>query len=279
MKRLFICGFWFTLMVANSLAAVQIVEPIFREYEDGPPVARNAAHLPGDTVYLTFQIAGFKVEGEERKVHLKYSFEARDPEGLPITEPKKGEVKVELAHEDKDWQPKIRVEAPIPDPAPGGTYHLLLAIDDEYGKTEAKQEIPFLVKGRTEPNPPQITAEHIEFLRHEDDTAPLSRPPVYHPGDTLWVRFTFAGYHFGPQNKFHIQYGLAMKSSEGKVMFTQPTAADLEEKGFYPKRYVPAVFNLRLDKTIQPGEYVVLLIVRDLVSGDTVEYPETFRVE
>ena len=267
-----------SLIVSSAGAAVQIVDPVFREYEDGPAASKNAKHYPGDTIYLTFQIAGFQVEGEHKQVHLTYRMESRDPEGLLIVEPKKGEVKVELAQEDKDWTPKIRLEAPIPSAGIGGKYHILIAVADENGKNEAKLDVPFDVTGPVFTAVPKITAQDRQFLRREDDTA-LMADRVYHPGDTLWMRFTFAGYKFGPKNKLHIQYGLALKTAEGKVLFSQPTAADLEEDGFYPKRVAPAIFNLQLDKTIPRGEYTVLLIVRDLIGAETSEYPETFRVE
>lgn len=274
----------FFILLAASLAAnwaeaaVRIVDPVFREYEDGPPIAKSFKHQPGDTVYLTFQIADFKVTGEERKVSLSYELEARDPEQLLLTNTKKGTVKVELAHEDKDWRPKIRVEAPVPASAPGGTYHILLQVQDENDKSEAKLDVPFEVSGAPFEAAPKIMGRQIEFLRNEEDKAALASRS-YHPGDTVWLRFTFAGYKMGPKNKLHVQYGLALKAEDGRVLFSQPTAADLEEEGFYPRRTVPAILNIKLDPNIAKGDYTLLLVVRDLISAETVEYPEIFHVE
>ena len=36
------------------------------------------------------------------------------------------------------------------------------------------------------------------------------RHAVYQPGDTLWAKFDITGYKFGENNRFSVDYGLAI---------------------------------------------------------------------
>jgi hypothetical protein len=68
---------FFALAVLAGLAGAQqqpapqpkelrIVKPALRQYEDGPVLTPNQPFGPGETVFFTFQIAGFQVSPESQ---------------------------------------------------------------------------------------------------------------------------------------------------------------------------------------------------------------------
>ena len=80
------------------------------QFEDGPNVPDDFVFDPGETVFVRFQMEGYKAppEDEPGKTRLSYTLEAKDPAGIAIAESKSGKVEVELAPQDKEWLPKVR---------------------------------------------------------------------------------------------------------------------------------------------------------------------------
>ena len=70
-----------------------------------------------------------------------------------------------------------------------------------------------------------------------------------------------------------------MLEPSGKVSFTQPDAAREKFQSFYPKRYVPAVFNLTLPANVTKGVYTLVLAIRDHVGKQDLELRREFTVE
>src|ERR1019366_1552863 len=79
------------------------------QYEDGPGIPASSHFLPGETIFLSFQVSGYRSTGEdEPSIKLSWSVEAKDPAGVPILEPQSGSIATGLAQEDKNWMPKVR---------------------------------------------------------------------------------------------------------------------------------------------------------------------------
>ncbi len=272
------------LLLALSLCLAQapqtqllITAVTLHQYEDGPPIPPGHAFIPGDTVFLSFQVRGYRVSDKER-VLIEHRVEAVDPKGVLLAEPATGRIDSEVSPEDKDWQPKIRRSVLVPPFSDSGTYRLLITVRDVLGEREAKAEAPFNVRGRSVEPSDTLVARNFRFLRGEEDAQPLAIP-AYRGGDTLWARFEITGYKTGPNNRYRVSYGLSVLNAEGKVLFTQPEAAAEEESPFYPKRYVPGVLSLQLKPKTTPGEYTLLVSLRDEVGGQTAESRHTFRIE
>lgn len=87
------------------------------------------------------------------------------------------------------------------------------------------------------------------------------------------------GYKFGEKNRINVEYGLSVLRPSGTTMYTEPKAAVADEASFYPKRFVGGILSLKLDNTIKPGEYTIVLEVRDGISGEKEETKHPFRVE
>jgi hypothetical protein len=282
MKRLGSIWLAMTLLLGAARAApparqLKIVRTQLHQYDGGPPLASGTPFLVGDLIFLSFQISGDQVSPES-KVDLGYTVEAVDPDGVPFVEAMHGKIATQVSAEDKDWMPLVNESAAIPPLAWGGTYRLKLAVEDNLSKQTAKAEIEIPVRGRNIEPSPTLTGRNFRFLRTEEDADPLL-DAVFHPGDAVWIRFDFTGFRYGPKNHIHVEYGVTLVDSAGKSLFSQPQAASEDEDAFYPKRYLSGALSLNLEKKIKPGQYVVVLALRDYVGDQTQETRHEFRVE
>lgn len=256
---------------------LKIVRTLLHQYDGGPPLASGFQFLIGDVIFVTFQISGYQVSPES-KIDLSYTVEAVDPDGVPFVEAMHGKIDTQISPEDKDWMPIVNESAAVPPLAWGGTYRLKLAVQDNLSKQTAKTEIEIKVRGRNIEPSQTLTVRNFRFLRTEEDADPLL-DAVFHPGDAVWIRFDFTAFRYGPKNHVHVEYGIALIDAAGKALFSQPQAAAEDEDAFYPKRYLSGALSLNLEKKIQPGQYVVVLTLRDYVGDQTQETRHEFRVE
>ncbi len=247
------------------------------QFDGGPPLPASYTFVPGETVFFTFAVDGFTA-AEDGQIKLSYVARPADAQKVPLVPPFTGKLEAELAPEDKNWHPKARHEFVLPSYLEPGAYRLQVTVKDELAGTEAVSEISFQVRGRSIPPASAVTARNFRFLRSEEDGEGLAAA-VYRPADTVWARFEITGYKLGEKNHFQVEYGLAVLSPSGKVLFSQPQAATEEEQPFYPRRWVAGVLSLTGRADTKPGEYTLVLTVRDLVGKQSEESRHTFRVE
>jgi hypothetical protein len=254
-----------------------ILNSLVRDIEDGPAVPPGFSFVPGQFLYISFEVTGYQASAE-RKIHLTGQMDALDPQGVKLVETLPSEVEAALADEDKNWKPKIREQVLIPPLAGSGSYKVEIRIKDELNGQTATKEVVFLVRGRDVAPSDTLVVRNFHFYRGEDDPNPL---PVaaYRPGDTLWARFDIIGYKFGPGNAVDVDYGIAVLGPDGKAMYSKPEAAVEKSSSFYPKAYVPGGLNLSLQSTIRHGQYAIALTAHDRVGNQTVEVKETFSIE
>lgn len=268
------------LMAAGASAApaqLAVVNPTLYEYEGGPVAPANMTYNAGGTVFFKFEVRGFKANAD-RKIDLAYRIEAVDPLGTPLTEPVTGAIKTELAPEDKDWLPSVRQSVPVPPLTVPGTFRILFSVKDDIAGTEAKGELPFRVRTREVPQSASLTVADFRFFRDESGREPLVTP-LYRGGDSLWARFDIVGYKCGEKNQIKVQYGIAVLGPSGNTMYSEPNAATEDSASFYPKRYLPGSLSLSLKPKTTPGEYTIVVTVRDEVGGQTFEGKYPFRIE
>lgn len=264
---------------ANPPKPLAIQNVALSQYEDGPGLPASSHFLPGETIFLSFQISGYKPAGEdEPSIKLNWTVEAKDPGGIPIVEPQDGKVVANLAQEDKRWMPKVRHTILVPPFAPSGVYHVIMAVKDEVANTEVRKDVDFNVHGVDIPAAAELTLRDVHFYRGEEDKQPLGTP-VYRPGDTVWIKFGIVGFKLGEQNRFEVGYGIAVLRANGEPLFQQPEAAVERDQTFYPRRFVPAALSLNLTKDLRPGEYTVIVTAADKVGGQKAESRQTFRAE
>lgn len=261
---------------APAPSQLAIVRTTLHQFEGGPALPAGFRFTRGETVFFTFRIQGYKAS-EDARIHLRYRIDTLDPRGVRIAEPTAKEIQAELTPEDKDWMPAVHHSFQIPTLADPGTYRILLSVEDKLAGGEAKAEVSFQVRGpQVEPSE-TLVARNFRFLRSEDGPEVVD-PPVYHPGEMLWARFEITGYKFGENNHLHVEYGLSVLGPTGKVLYSEPRAAAEDSSPFYPNRYLPGILSLNLEKA-RPGDYTILLTLRDNVGNQTQESRHAFKVE
>ena len=279
-----VCALLFPLLGALAYPAappkpLAIQNVALSQYDDGPPVAASSYFVPGETVFLSFQVAGYKPEGQdEQSIRLLWKVNAADPAGRPVVAETEGKVASALAQEDKNWLPKVRQTIQVPPFAPSGVYKISLWVKDEVAGAEARREVEFQVRGRMVEPAANLTLRNFHFYRGEEDKEPLA-VAAYRPGDAVWIRFDIVGFRLGPANAFNVSYGVAVLRPNGETMFQQPEAAGEHDQSFYPRAYVPAGLSLNLTRDLAPGEYAIVVTARDKVGNQTQEVRQALAVE
>lgn len=264
-------------LAAQGAVPLAIVNTAIEQTEGGAALPAAFEHVPGEILFFSFQVQGYQASPDQ-KIRLRYKIEAFDPKGIPIVQPFQRPLEAELAPQDKEWKPKVRQEIALPPLAPSGTYKFVVQVADELAKTVATREVPFTVRGRSVPPSETLVLRNFGFYRSEDATEPL-RKAAYRPGDAVWARFDITGFKHGPANRMDVAYGIAVLNAEGKQLWAQPEAAVERSESFYPKAYVPGSMSLSLQPSIRPGEYAIVVTVKDAVGGQTYEEKHSFAVE
>ncbi len=272
------------LLTAGALpAAPQLAfeRLALHQYEDGPLLPANHDFLPGETVWFSARVAGFQSQaaGDNRNVKLSWQVQVMDPAGVAVVPPKTGRLDESLRSQDKDWVPKFVVSFLLPSFVPGGNYHIPVTVKDELAGSEISGDLEFHVRAESIEPSASFVIRDFRFLREENDTEALHPPVVYRPGAMLWAKFEMAGYQFGENHKFSVDYGLAVLNADGKELFAQPEAAAESKESFYPQLRVPGALSLHLDPNVPAATYTLVVTVRDKIGGVTAEQRETFRVE
>jgi hypothetical protein len=269
----------FTL--ATSLLAapapLALVRPIISDSEGGAALPKSTAYRPGETLFFSCRIAGFR-QTEDEKIHLTYSLEVFDPAGVALVEPYKNDISDEVTPQDREWLPKIQTEIAIPGLIASGTYTIVVKTEDLIGKATAELTVPFQVRARRVEPSDTLTARNFGFLRSEDDEHPLEKA-AYRRGDTVWARFDITGFRYGPKNSVDVGYVVSILDASGKVLWTQPDATTEQSESFYPKRYISASLSINIQSDTKPGTYAIGVQVKDASGDQTYETKETFTVE
>jgi hypothetical protein len=279
MVRIRVAGIlaWAVLPAFCAGPTLQIVRPVVSQMEDGAPDTPGFEHVPGEVLFFSCRIAGYTKTAEE-KIHLAYSVQAFDPKDVPLTEIYRNEITDEVGPQDKEWQPRIRTEVPIPPLVGSGAYKIVVKVEDLVAKSKAELAVPFQVRGRNVPPSDTLVVRNFRFFRGEDDAQPLEKA-AYRPGDAVWAKFDITGFKYGDKNKIDVSYVTSVIAPSGKVLWTQPEPATEQTESFYPKSYVPASMGITLQKNMRPGEYTIAVQVKDAIGSQAHEAKATFTVE
>jgi len=252
--------------------------------EDAPFVAPDYKFLPGESIYATFQVAGFKVDVKDdgqdnpvRSISLRWEASVLDADNIPLTEPVSGEVKAELSPEDKHWAPKRRASFSLPAFVAAGEFHCHVVVKDLLANVETSKDLPFEIGGtRIQPSK-EIQVQHLQFARTENGV-PLELA-AFRPGDPIYVHFDIVGFSNAAQNEYRLSYGVTILRPDGKPFLENPNAAQLTSSPFYPAKFVPANVEITTSPSNARGAYVLIVTVRDLIADRTAITKQSFTLE
>jgi hypothetical protein len=264
-------------LAAGAAVPLAVVTPVLSDSDGGAAVPSGFTHVPGETMYLSFQVDGYKASSTD-KVHLTYKVEAFDPKGVPLLPSIDDHIDETLAPQDKNWKPTVRQEIQIPPMAGSGTYKIAISLKDEVAGVTGGKDVPFEVRGHKVEPSDTLAIRNLRFYRGEQDSQALEKP-AYRAGDDLWARFDIIGYKFGDGNAIDVSYDVAVIDAGGKVLWSQADAAVDQSQSFYPKRFVPGAMSLTMQKNTRAGEYTLLVTAHDRSGKQTAEVRGNFNVE
>jgi hypothetical protein len=277
--RLLVAACWIWGAAMPALGQLAVVQPVLAQFDGGPAVAPGFGFASGESIFFHFDIGGFKPEGDEDlKLKLSWECQVFDAAGAAMTELKKGDVRVDLAPEDKKWRPRVRVELPIPQGVAAGMAEIRIALVDHVAGAKAAHVVPFRTRGIRLDGLEKLQPLRFRFLRAEDSTEALA-VAAYRQGDMLWARFEIAGFQTGAGNSLGVSYGLEVFRANGESLYKQDEAASETGRSFYPRRFVQGALSLQLSKDLAPGEYTIALRIRDSIGKQESETKHSFRVE
>ena len=256
-----------------------IVETVLLDGEDGYPIPADSIFYPGETVYLEFKMAGFRVNDDYR-MKAEYRVDFLGPTGIRFALSQAGDISEEIFPQDEDWLPVVRVSPRLPQFAESGAFKIVVTATDRLaGNDEITLEFPVYVRGENVETGKTLTIRNLVFSA--DKGAEAIAEPVYKAGDTVWARFDITGYFLAEDNSFDVESSLKVTEGEGdteKVLFRFESSGE-RGRPFYPRRRLPAEFRLDLDDDLAPGEYTVLISVWDKLGDATFESRRTFKVK
>lgn len=273
--KLALCTLFALLLQAAPPLA--IVNAVIHQIEDGTAATAPQSFTTGEVVFFSFQVNGYSVSPAQ-KVKLSARIQAFDQYDAPLQEAVSSDVDAEVTPNDKEWRPKFRAEIPIPPLALPGSFKVTVKVVDELNGAVAEKAFPLIVAGREIPLSQELIVRSFGFFRTENEASPLATA-AYRPGDTVWARFDITGYRLGEGNRIDVEYGVAVLSPSGKVLFAEPRAAAEQSQSFYPKRYFPNSFNLSIQPKTAPGVFTIVLTVKDNIGKQVYETKQTFSVE
>lgn len=265
------------LAVLPALAAAAptfaVTKPVLAQSDGGDGLPAEFKHIAGETIFFSCNLSGFTKSPEEQ-INLTYSVQAFDPKGVPVAEIYKGEAKEEVGPQDKNWEPKVETQIVLPDLLLPGTYKILVKAEDLLAKTSAELSVPFTVTGLNVTPNATLVAKNFRWYHTEEEEKPMSQP-VYHAGDTMFMKFDMVGYKYGEGNKVDVSFVPSLVLETGKVIWTQPDPAVEQSESFYPKPYITGEFGISLNKDFKPGTYTMAVAIKDAIGKQN--YQGTFK--
>jgi hypothetical protein len=222
-------------------------------------------------------VGGFTKSPEEQ-IHIKYSVQAFDSKGVAVSEALENDMKEEVGPQDKEWMPKIETQIVLPDTLLSGKYKIVVKAEDLIAKASTEGVVPFDLKSRDVAPSSTPVVRNFRWYHSEDEANPM-RQPVYHAGESMFMKYDVTGFKYGPANKVDVSCVASLVLASGKVIWTQPEPATEQSEGFYPKPYFSVEFGISLQKNFQPGTYTMAVAVKDNVGKTTYEGKFNFTVQ
>ena len=227
------------------------------------PTRTSAKFLPGDIVYLGFDIDGVSI-GKDGKVVYTMALEVTD---------KDGKVKHKV-------EPTERVEfAPLGGGKMPGVAFVVVGVDLEPGEYKVKLTATdggVADKGKpsgTFTFPFEVLKPDLGIVMVHATTDPTDTNPTHTTGfvgQFLWIHYAVAGFKRDPNRKNHPDLKLEMNTYDEKGNATMANPITLEAKELEMKfPTLSARMNVPLTRV---GKFTVKLKVTDVVAGKTATF-------
>jgi hypothetical protein len=262
-------------LLLSAAPELRIANITLHQYDGGPALGADFRFGRGESVFVRYRVLGF-ARSRDAQVHLECTLDALDSRGVRLVPTQRKSVQTELAPQDKDWAPVLLHEFVIPPLVDPGSYRIVIEAEDKLSGARARAETTFQVRGPIVEPSDTLVARNFRFQKGEDGPV-VEGAPIFQRGEILWARFEITGYKIGENNRIEVEYGLSVLGPTGKEIYSEPVAAAERSTPFYPHRYLPGILSLNLEKA-QPGDYILVVKIRDLVGGRQYEARHPFTV-
>lgn len=257
--------------------ALGVVKPVIAQSDGGDALPAGFKHVAGETVFFSCNVSGFS-KSPENQINLTYSVQAFDPKGVPLAEIFNGVSKEEVGPQDKNWLPRIETQLALPEILLPGTYKIVVKVADLLAKDSADLAVPFEVAGRDVGSNPTLIAKNFRWYHNEEEQRAMSQP-IYHAGDSMWMKWDMTGFKYGEHNKIDVSYVVSLVLENGKTIWTQPEPSAEQSEAFYPKPYITGEGGISLNKDFKPGTYFMAILLKDAIGKQSYQGKFQFIVQ
>jgi hypothetical protein len=219
----------------------------------------NAKYLPGDVLFLAFDIKGMTV-GKQGEIKYSLALDMKNAAGAKVF----GQLPqvIESANSVGGNQLPGYAYADIGGSVPAGKYTLTVTVRDEIAK---KSE--------------QLTHQ-FEVLKKDfgigrlglfyDDRGGVWAPPVFVVGQSAWLHFWTMGFDRDGKTKDpNVEVRMRILDESGKPTLPQPITGDLKNQKLAANaQFAPWLQKVELNR---PGKFKIELEAEDKVSKKTVK--------
>jgi hypothetical protein len=219
---------------------------------------KNDKFLPGDVLFVAFDIAGLEVKPNGG---VQYSI------GRELT--MKGKKKPEFKEELRDYDAELNlggttlpasVYYPITPDAVSGEYTLKVTVKDRQTKKEKVLEKTFEVLST------KLGLVQVFLTSSRGDPV----PPVAVPGQRIYVHYTLVGFKLSKEKQQpHVTFEMIVQDDAGKPTVKKAYKGDIK----MAQKDTPGMMEFlprQLDLN-KPGKYKIVLKATDNLSKETVE--------
>jgi hypothetical protein len=269
---------WALLLWSAGAQTLVITDPAVSDFAGGIGVAPEFEFGAGDRVHLLFRASGFKVDEANLSIAGDYTIDAVDCHGQLFVPPFTGKIAQQFRTLRFDWSEPVRFDFEVPSMPWPGEAKFRVTVRDTIGDRTVRTEIPFLIRSELGEPPPTLSIQRLRWFKSQYDAEALPLDAAYHRGDTISVRFLLGGFRTGINNKYDLQYGIALRSPAKRVILSAPEAAAESKEASYPRTHVDALLSFSLERSIKPGKYSLLISVRDKVGNQQTAAEYEFQI-
>lgn len=244
----------------------------FADSDTAPPRA-SPGYKPEDDVRIFYEVPGY-ARDKDSYISVVARHQVTAPDGKPFFETKTIEVKQQAG---EDAGPvKCNFHMSLPAWAPPGQYAINIQAEDQIAHKTQAATASFTVNAPPLETSATLVAKSIELANSRDGAA--LAPPVFTPGQSIWLRFRVLGLKANDQGQIHLTEDWGIIGPDGKPLFEQNDTELVNEQYVYPPPHVPVTDHVNTPSSVEPGEYKFHVVLHDKIGGADFTIDEPFTI-
>lgn len=244
----------------------------FADSDTAPP-RPSTEYKPEDDVRIFYEVPGYERD-KDSYIAVVTRHQVLAPDGKLFFETKTIEVK-QKAGEDAG-PVKCNFHISLPPWAPPGQYTINIQAEDQIAHKAQATTATFTVNAPPLETSATLVAKDIELANSRDGAA--LNPPVFTPGQSIWLRFRVLGLKTNDQGQIHLTEDWGIIGPGGKSLFEQNDTTLVNEQYVYPPPYMPVTDHVSTPSSVEPGEYKFHVVLHDKIGGADFTLDQPFTI-